>query len=155
MVKKYVVKLSQAERVRLTELAATAETSVRSRRRARLLLDTDTAGQACGLNDQAIALLRGVSVPTVARVRQLFAVGGVEAVLAAPAVMRERPAGMNPQQVAQLHALADSAPPTGSRRWSLRQLAEQMVANEYIAAISHETVRRVLRKRAAKPAANN
>src|SRR5258705_8950684 len=85
LVKKYVVKLSQAERVRLTELAATAETSVRSRRRARLLLDTDTAGQAGGLNDQAIALLRGVSVPTVARVRQLFAVGGVEAGLAAPA----------------------------------------------------------------------
>jgi hypothetical protein len=155
MVKKYVVKLSQAERVRLMELVAAAATSVRCRRRARLLLDTDTAGQPGGANDQAIALLRGVSVPTVARVRQLFAVGGVEAVLAAPAVLRERTAGVNPQQVAQLHALAAGPPPAGSHRWSLRQLAGQMVANEYISAISHETVRRVLRKRAAKPAIDN
>ena len=148
MVKKYIVKLSVAERLRLTELAEAIETPVRRRRRAWLLLDTDSAGQeGDGLDDHSVALRRGVSVPTVARVRQVFAVGGVEAVLAEPPNLRRRPAGVNTQQVARLYALADSPPPEGSSRWSLRMLADTMVAKQYIPAISHETVRRVLRER--------
>jgi hypothetical protein len=131
----------------LTELVSAEATPVRCRRRARLLLDTDIT-HAAAADDRSIARLRGVSVPTVARVRQLFAVGGVEAVLAAAAASHRRPTGVTAQQAARLYALADSPPPAGSQRWSLRLLAETMVVKAYIGAISHETVRRVLRERA-------
>jgi transposase len=149
LAKKYVVRLTDAERAQLTELAATGSTLARLRRRAQLLLDSDVDGLAGGLNDQAIALTRSVSIPTVARVRQLFVAGGMAAVLAMPPAGRQRPTGVSAQQVAQLYTLADSPPPEGARRWSLRQLAEAMVDRQYISSLSHETVRRVLRERAA------
>jgi hypothetical protein len=34
----------------------------------------------------------------------------------------------------------------GHERWTLRLLAERMVALEYVTAVSHETVRQVLKK---------
>ncbi len=154
MGKKYVVELNRSEREQLAEVTADVGAPVRCRRRAQLLLDADAGDQGEGLNDQAIGLLRGVSVPTVARVRQLFVEGGLDAVLALPVAALQRPAHFSPQQIAQLRALAAGPPPPGSRHWSLRQLADAMVAGHHLSAISHETVRRLLRTNAAdKPAA--
>ena len=48
---------------------------------------------------------------------------------------------------AHLIALSYSKPPEGFLRWSLRLLADRVVELEYIDSISHETVRRVLKKR--------
>ena len=47
---------------------------------------------------------------------------------------------------AQLLALSCSAPPEGQARWSLRLLADRLVELELIDSVSHETVRRTLRK---------
>ena len=47
---------------------------------------------------------------------------------------------------AHLIALSCSSPPKGFSRWSLRLLADKMVELKYIDNISHETVRRVLKK---------
>ncbi len=50
---------------------------------------------------------------------------------------------------AHLIALSRSQPPQGHARWSLRLLADQAVELQYIDSVSHETVRRLLKK--AKP----
>ena len=47
---------------------------------------------------------------------------------------------------AHLVALSCSAPPEGFARWSLRLLADKVVELDYIDSISHETIRRVLKK---------
>ena len=47
---------------------------------------------------------------------------------------------------AHLIALACSESPQGSARWTLRLLADHMVALEYIDELSYQTVRRVLKK---------
>ena len=47
---------------------------------------------------------------------------------------------------AHLIALACSESPQGSARWTLRLLADRMVALEYIDELSYQTVRRVLKK---------
>ena len=47
---------------------------------------------------------------------------------------------------AHLIALSCSNPPEGFARWSLRLLADRVVELNYIDSISHETVRRVLKK---------
>jgi hypothetical protein len=47
---------------------------------------------------------------------------------------------------AHLVALSCSEPPNGFARWSLRLLADKVVELNYIDSISHETVRRVLKK---------
>jgi len=43
-------------------------------------------------------------------------------------------------------ALSCSEPPEGFARWSLRLLADKVVELDYIGSISHEAVRRVLKK---------
>jgi hypothetical protein len=47
---------------------------------------------------------------------------------------------------AHLIALSCSAPPAGHARWTLRLLAQKAVELEYVESISHETVRRTLKK---------
>jgi hypothetical protein len=48
---------------------------------------------------------------------------------------------------AHLVALCCSEPPKGFAKWSLRLLADKAVELKYAESISHETVRRVLKKR--------
>ncbi|CDS54470.1 hypothetical protein [Polaromonas sp. CG9_12] len=43
-------------------------------------------------------------------------------------------------------AMSCSEPPDGHARWSLRLLADRLVELEYIDSVSHETVRRALKK---------
>ena len=47
---------------------------------------------------------------------------------------------------ARLVALSCGTPPEGHAQWSLRLLADRAVALGHIDAVSHETVRRVLKK---------
>jgi len=48
---------------------------------------------------------------------------------------------------AHLVALSCSEPPSGFARWSLRLLADKVVELGYIDSISHEAIRRILKKR--------
>ena len=52
---------------------------------------------------------------------------------------------------AHLVALSCSEPPEGFVRWSLRLLADKVVELDYIGSISHEAVRRILKKNEIKP----
>ena len=47
---------------------------------------------------------------------------------------------------AKLIATRLGKPPTGYGRWTLRLLADELVALEVVDSISHETVRQVLKK---------
>jgi len=47
---------------------------------------------------------------------------------------------------AHLIAMACSQAPPGYHHWTLRLLAEKMVALEYVDSLSHESVRQVLKK---------
>ena len=47
---------------------------------------------------------------------------------------------------AHIVALCCSKPPEGYAKWSLRLLASKAVEFEYIESVSHETIRRVLKK---------
>lgn len=47
---------------------------------------------------------------------------------------------------AHLIALSCGEPPEGFARWSLRLLADKVVELNYVDNISHETIRRVLKK---------
>ena len=52
---------------------------------------------------------------------------------------------------AQLLALSCSTPPEGQALWSLRLLADRLVELELIDSVSHETVRRALKKTNSSP----
>jgi len=82
---------------------------------------------------------------TVRNVRRRFVAEG----LAAALHEKQRP-GATPKLDGELEArltvLACSAPPAGQRRWTLRLLAEQLVALEYVDEVSHVTVGEWLKK---------
>ena len=56
---------------------------------------------------------------------------------------------------AHLVALSCSEPPSGFARWSLRLLADKAVELNYVESISHEMIRRVLKKTKLSPGRNN
>lgn len=57
-----------------------------------------------------------------------------------------RPAEISGKARVQITALACSDPPTGYAQWSLRLLADRSVELGYVASISHESVREILKK---------
>jgi len=88
----------------------------------------------------------GVSVATVERVRQRFVEEGLEAALSPRPPRRLYPRKLDGEAEARLIALACSPPPDGRARWTLRVLAERMVALGHIDAVSHETERTTLKE---------
>ena len=58
---------------------------------------------------------------------------------------------MDGEAEARLISIACSEPPKGFGKWSLRLLADRMIELDYVDEISHETVRRVLKKTNLNP----
>jgi hypothetical protein len=98
------------------------------------------------LTNQAIADVLPVSMRKIDRVRKRFVEEGLETALDKRRADRTHMRKADGDFEAHLVALSCSKPPPGHGRWSLRLLADRMVELEYIDAISHETVRRVLKK---------
>jgi transposase len=145
MNKKYIVRLSDAERAQLMELTSKGKAATYKIRHAHILLKADAAGPAW--TDAKIAESFAVSVNTVLGVRQRFVEQGLEAALnRKPQAHPSRAPRLDGEGEARLIALRCSAPPDGHARWTLRLLADQAVALEIVETISHETVRQMLKK---------
>jgi len=82
----------------------------------------------------------------VLRVRRQFVREGLTAVLERKRPDRVYERALDGEQEARLVALACAETPDGVDRWSLRLLADELVRLEVVGAISHETVRRTLKK---------
>ena len=82
----------------------------------------------------------------IERVRQRFVDRGLAAALLPKPATRLHARKLDGEQEAHLLALACGRPPEGKARWSLRLLAERMVALEHVDGLSHETVRQTLKK---------
>ena len=96
---------------------------------------------------EAIAGILRISLRTVDRVKKRFVEEGLEAALGGrqgrrPSYVRKAGGVFE----AHLVALSCGAPPEGHGQWSLRLLADRAVELGYIDAVSHETVRQILKK---------
>ena len=108
--------------------------------RAHVLLRADE-----GATDEEIAQSLHLGVSTVHRARQRFVEEGLRAALSE----RPRPGKMpvlTGKQEAFIVALACSTPPKGRCRWTMQLLAECLIELKQVEEISHDTVRRVLKK---------
>jgi transposase len=146
MHQKYVVILTEAERDQLKQLMAAGTAPARKLAHARVLLKADKGPGGPGWVDAAIAEAVDLSQPTIARIRQHFVEAGLEAALNRRAPRRVYARKLDGEQEARLIALACREPPAGQARWSLRLLADKLVELEMVEAISHQTVRRALKK---------
>ncbi len=151
MAKKYVVALSEAERARLHTLVGGGVAPARTLTHARILLKANRGEGGPAWTDAAIADALEVGLSTVARVRQAYATAGLDAALTRKVAARAHERKLDGAQEARLLALACSDPPTGRERWSLRLLADHLVRLEVVDAVSHETVRQVLKQTSSSP----
>lgn len=145
MNKKYIVRLSAKERRVLRDVIKKLDGSSQKVRRAQVLLKADVAGPAW--TDERIAEAFDCRTRTVEKLRERFATAGFERTL--DGKQREKPAVeklLGGKQEAQVIALRLGPPPKGYANWSLRLLARKVVELEIVEAISHETVRRTLKK---------
>jgi hypothetical protein len=114
--------------------------------RARIVLLADQSEGRPARSDLDVCEALGCGRATVERVRKQFVEDGLEATLQPPPALRVYERRLDGKAEAHLVALACGTPPEGRARWTLRLLADRMVALEYVEAISHETVRRTLKK---------
>lgn len=146
MQKRYRVTLTERERQDLTKLVSSGQGAAKKLRRARLLLLADESEYGPAKSDPEIVDALGCGRATVERVRQQFVEEGLEHALQPPPRRRVYQRLLDGKAEAHLVALACSAPPEGRARWTLRLLSDHMVELEHVEAISHETVRRTLKK---------
>lgn len=138
--KKYVVALRPEERAELLALTTKGACKARKLKRALVLLAADE-----GHTDAVIAERVRVHAVTIERIRRRC----VEEGLAAALAERPRPGQARKlagRQEAHLLALACTAPPAGRKHWTLQLLADRLVEQQVVEAISDETVRRALKR---------
>jgi len=146
MKKKYIITLTEEERQMLREMISRGKAAARKLTHARILLKADQSQGGPSWNDAAIAHGLDVGAATVERVRKRFVEEGLEAALDRRQPRRQYVRKLDGDGEAHLIALACSQAPEGRSRWTLRLLAEQMVALEYVDKLSKDTVHRTLKK---------
>ena len=147
MDKKYVVRLIDEERAVCQEIVKKLKGSGQKFRRAQIMLKADADGPKW--TDVKIAEAFNCRVQTVENLRKRLVLEGFE--LALNGRKRLEPptrCKLDGEGEAKLIAMRLGKPPTGYGHWTLRLLADEMVTLEVVDAISHETVRNVLKKMA-------
>ncbi|MEW5826719.1 MAG: helix-turn-helix domain-containing protein [Candidatus Bipolaricaulota bacterium] len=146
--KRYVVRLSEEERSTLTALVKTERrVAARKRTHAQVLLKIDQGDHGPAWDDARAAKAFDVHENTVRAIRRRLVEQGLEAALS-----RKKQAQPSRRRVLdepgeeELLAMAKGKAPEGRGRWTLRLLAGKLVELEVAPSISHETVRKVLKK---------
>lgn len=91
------------------------------------------------------------SAATVQRVRERFFRQGLDAALERSAPDRVYERSFDGRAEARLIALACSRAPEGRDRWSMRLLADKAVELGIVGEVSHETIRKTLKKTNSAP----
>jgi transposase len=145
--KRYIVRLSESERASLIDVMNGDRVAARKRRRAQILLKVDEGEYGPGWTDERAAEAFEVHVVSVEKIRQQFVLEGLEAALNRK---RQDPPPrkrvLDEEQERTLVALAQGKPPTGRACWTLHLLADELVRLDVVEAVSHETVRKALKK---------
>ena len=137
---KYTVRLTPEQREELRRLTRVGKSTARVSARVRILLKSDDGWPA-----PRVAEGLDVALSTVYRVKQRFSEDGLAGVL------KDRPQAHGPRKLddrgeAHLIALACSPAPEGHDHWTLRLLAGKVVELGLAASMSHEGVRKRLKK---------
>jgi transposase len=136
----YIVDLTEQERTYLLGFIKSGTKSARKLNRARILLLADE-----GKTDPEIIDALHTGSATVQRIRKRFVEGNLERALNED----PRPGGrrkLDEKAESVLEQLAGSEPPEGRKRWTLQLLADHLVELKVVDSVSHETVRKELKK---------
>jgi len=146
----YQVFLSDEQRERFEEICRNGHAAAKKIRHAQVLLLSDHNRPGGRLPGEQIAQTLGMHLNTVARIRKRFIQEGEM-----PALERKQRTTPPTQPIidgraeAHLIAICCSDPPEGRVCWTMQLLADALIQRRIVTQVSAETVRRVLKKRAA------
>lgn len=155
MSKAVTLSLTDDQRAFLHNLTSSGNHPARVQTRARILLLADRSqGQKRTDSDIAGALM--VSKPTIGKTRRRFVLAQADGQDGLEAALFEKPRpGQTPKVTGDIEAhlvtLCCSNPPEGASRWTLRLLANKIVALGHLDSLSHVTVRDKLKKMNLSP----
>jgi hypothetical protein len=147
MNKKYIIRLVESERNDLLRVVNELKSSNQKVKRAQILLQADADGP--NWSDAQIAEAYRCRIKTVENTRKRFVVKGFEECLNRK--KRSSPPRsklLDGKQEARIIAKRLGSPPAGYANWTLRLLARKVVELGLVDKISHETIRRTLKKTA-------
>jgi transposase len=144
---KYKVTLTKEERESLMANTRQGSHTAKKVIHSLILLNVDQGPfrEAPQTNEEICKVLK-IGMRTIDRVKQRFVLEGIEAALGVAPTSRIYEKKIDGETEARLISIACSEPPKGFGQWSLRMLADRMVELNYVDDISHETVRKVLKK---------
>ena len=145
---RYAVDLTDTERATLREILSKNKAKGSTIINAYVVLKAD---RSCGWTNADIALAYDVSTKKVEQLKKRFVAEGLEAALSRKPVTNAHRRKITGDEEAHLIALYCSPTPEGQERWTLRMLADKMVELELVDAVSHETIRRTLKKMNLNP----
>ena len=145
MIKKYIVRLTDDERDEVAAVIKKLKGTSQKVRRAQILLKADADGP--NWTDRRIAEAFDCRTKTVENVRQRLVEFSFRAALdrgsrKTPPVEKL----LDGDQEARIIATRLGSPPPGYANWTLRLLARKVVELGIVESVSHETVRRTLKK---------
>ena len=144
MKKKYIVRLTDAERNILRDVVRNLKGTSQKVRRAQVLLKADADGP--NWTDKRIAEAFSCRTKTVENIRQRLVTDGFAITLNGK--KRETPPRqkvLDGEQEAKVIALRLGEPPKRFANWTLRLLAGQVVELGIADSVSHETLRKTLK----------
>ncbi|QYZ79830.1 IS630 family transposase [Methanofollis formosanus] len=149
---RYIVTLTLDERAYLSSIASKGKHSSQTVLNALILLGCDEGDyQPYRCTNESLSRVLNISMRKIDRVKKRFVFDGLD-----DALTKRKPDRIYSKKIdgdleAKLIALSCNEPPEGHVRWTLRLLADKAVELEYIDAISHKSVRQVLKKNELKP----
>jgi transposase len=145
---RYAVDLTDTERATLREIISKNKAKRSTIINAYILLKAD---RPCGWTNEDIASAYEVSTKKVEQLKKRFVEEGFEAALYRKPVTNIHRRKITGDEEAHLIALYCSQAPAGHERWTLRMLADKMVELDLVDSVSHETIRRTLKKMHLNP----
>src|SRR5438094_4750979 len=140
---RYAVDLIDTERAALREIISKNKAKRSTIINAYILLKAD---RTCGWTNADIASAYEVSTKKVEQLKKRLVEEGFDAALYRKPVTNAHRRKITGDEEAHLIALYCRQAPEGRERRTLRMLADKMVALDIVDAVSHETIRRTLKK---------
>ncbi len=146
----YRVKLSSGERAKFEEVAKGKRGQLKIAawkvQRANAMLMCDEGEHGPAWRDEDVAAAYSTTTRSVENWRKQAVLEGPMSVLSRKKRTATKAPIIDGEKEAKLTQIACSTPINGRSRWSLRMLADRMVELEIVESVSHETVRRTMKK---------
>lgn len=146
MNEKYIVKLTSADRSYLEGLLQSGNLSVRVLKKVYILLQSDRSKHGPRWNYAQLMDAYHVSQMLITETRHKYVEKGLPEALYRKKPDRDYKSIIDGEVEAHLVATACGHPPEGYVRWTLRLLRDQMIKAGYVEQVSHETIRKVMKK---------